>query len=538
MSDTRFLVCNNPATGEKVAEFPMSTPAEAAQARREMGMAAQIWARKPIKERVRILRQFQKLLIDSADEITQTLNIDCGKSRQDALIELFITVNLLDEYCKKAETWLRRRRISPGLYMFKTCYLEYRPFGVVAIIGPWNYPFVLTVPPVLTALLAGNTAILKPSEETGLTGKLIENLFSRVPELAPFVRVLHGDGRVGAALVDAKPDLIFLTGSTQTGRIVARAAAEHMIPLISELGGKDPLIVLEDADIEAAARWSVWGACFNAGQTCMAVERVYVLDKVYDEFVRQAVHYAQEFKMGYSADKDTPYLMGPLTTERQVAIVDRHLADALEKGAQILVGGHRRDHFMEPTILVNVTHDMLVMREETFGPIMPIMRVQDEAEAIRLANDTEYGLGASVWSQDLGRAQRVTQKLAAGTLQINDTLSHFAVPNLPFGGVKKSGQGRVHGEADVLQFTQAYATTLATPPATYDVATQMRLPGRYGLGMALMKVVFGVTPRQKLEPVTDLIGGREGARTAGRVVVATGVMATAIALALRVVRRR
>lgn len=538
MFEKRMLACINPATGEKVDEFPMSTADDALQARQEMGVAAKIWARKPVKKRVRILRQFQKLLIDSADQITETLNIDCGKSRQDALIELFITVNLLDEYCKKAETWLRRRRVSPGLYMFKTCYVEQRPYGVVAVIGPWNYPFVLTVPPVLTALLAGNTVILKPSEETGLTGKLIENLFSRVPELAPFVRVLHGDGRVGAALVDSKPDLIFLTGSTQTGRLVSKAAAEHMIPLISELGGKDPLIVLEDADLDAAARWSVWGACFNAGQTCMAVERVYVIDKVYDEFMRHAVHYAQEFKMGYSPAKNSPYLMGPLTTERQVAIVDRHLQDALEKGAKVLVGGHRRGHFVEPTILADVTHAMLVMREETFGPIMPIMKVRDEAEAIRLANDSEYGLGASVWSQDLEHAGRVLQKLEAGTLQVNDTLSHFAVPNLPFGGVKKSGQGRVHGESDLLQFTQAYAITLAAPPMLFDVATQMRLPGRYGLGVAMMKVVFGVSPRQKLEPVTDLVIGRAGTRTVGRAVVTTGALAAAAALVLRVVRKR
>lgn len=537
MSETRTLLCKNPATGELLAQITMTTPAEVAQTRREMGVAASIWGRKPVSERVRILKQLQKVLIDAADEITGRLNLDCGKTRQDALIELFITVNLLDEYSKKAAHWLRRRSVPSGLYIFKRCYTEQRPFGTVAVIGPWNYPFVLTVAPVITALLAGNAVILKPSEETAYTGLLVEELFSRVPELAPFVRVVHGDGQVGAALVEARPDLIFLTGSTQTGRLVARAAAEHLIPVISELGGKDPMIVLDDADVEAAARWGVWGACFNAGQTCMAVERVYVVDKVYDDFVRHAVHYAQEFKLGYSPDANAPYSMGPVTTERQLAIVDRHLQDALAKGAQILVGGQRRGHFVEPTVLVDVNHDMLIMREETFGPFVPIMRVRDEAEAIRWANDSEYGLGASVWSRDLARAQAVNARVACGTLQVNDALSHFAVPNLPFGGLKKSGQGRVHGEQELLQFTQTVSYMVASPPLPFDISTLLRQPGHYHLGLAVMKLVFGVTPRQRLEPVLDLLPSGDTAQRVGRLAVAAGALAGALALVMRVFRR-
>jgi acyl-CoA reductase-like NAD-dependent aldehyde dehydrogenase len=502
---TDKLIFTNPATGEKFGEMPMTSPETVALYRQEMGRAAAVWRQKTLAERVRILKQFQGVLIEAVDEISAVLNQDCGKTRQDGLIELFITVDLLHQYCSHAPRWLRRKSIWPGLYFFRRYYTEQRPYGTVAVIGPWNYPLIMVLGPALAALAAGNTVVLKPSEVTAATGQLIEKLLQRVPDLAPFVRVVHGDGRVGEALVRSKPDLVFLTGSTPTGKRVSQVAAENLTPVIFELGGKDAMIVLEDADLDAAARWGVWGAFFNAGQTCMAVERVYVVESVYDAFVERVLHYTREFKMGYTPAVESPYSLGPLTFQRQVTIMEQHLQDALAKGARILVGGQRREMFAEPTVMVNVNHDMLLMREETFSPVMPIMKVKNEAEAVRLANDNQYGLGAYIWTSDIQRGQRVGQQIEAGTIVINDALSHFAVTQLPFGGVKQSGNGRVHGEPDLLQFTQTQAYSVGRPPLPFDIATLLRQPGYYWLGDAILKLVFGVTPRQRLEPLRQLL---------------------------------
>ena len=497
----RILPFMNPATGERFGEVVMSTAESVQQALCEMRQAFPAWAGKSVRERTRIIRQFQALLIDAQDEITEVLNQDCGKSRQDALIELFVTVDMLAQYCHHAPGWLKRRRVSPGLYLFKQCYVEHRPHGVVAVIAPWNYPLTLSLPPMLAALLAGNTVILKPSEVTGATGVLIERLVRRVPELAPFVRVVHGDGQVGAALIASKPDYVFLTGSTPTGRKVMQAAAEYLIPVACELGGKDAMVVLEDADLPAAARWGAWGAFFNAGQTCMAVERVYVSEPVYGEFVRLAVTQAEQFGMGYTPDTNSPYSIGPVTDPRQVAIIKRHLDDALAKGARLLTGGKTDGMFIKPTVLVDVDHSMLIMREETFGPLMSIMKVMDEAEAIRLANDNTFGLGASVWSRDLARAERVAYQIQAASVIINDSIAQFGVPMLPFGGIKESGAGRTHGQEGLMQFTRPYSYVVGQPPFKWDIATVLREPGHYDLAAAIMRLVFGVTWRQRWEAI-------------------------------------
>jgi acyl-CoA reductase-like NAD-dependent aldehyde dehydrogenase len=318
------------------------------------------------------------------------------------------------------------------------------------------------------------------------------------------VRVIHGDGEVGAALVNAPPDYIHLTGSTATGKHVLRAAAEHVTPITCELGGKDALIVLDDADVDAAARWGAWGAFFNAGQTCMSVERVYVVEAVYDDFVQRAVEAAQALQVGHSLHTDAQYEVGPLTSARQAEIVEQHLADAVAQGARVLTGGQRRGQFIEPTVLVDVTHSMLVMRDETFGPLMPIMKVKDEAEAVRLANDCAFGLSASVWSRDLAHAKAVARQLQTGSVIINDTIAHFGVPQVPFGGVKESGYGRSHGREGLRQFTQPYAFATGAPPQPLDVATVLRQPGHYRLAAGLMRLVFGTSPEQKLEPVREV----------------------------------
>lgn len=373
------------------------------------------------------------------------------------------------------------------------------------MIAPWNYPLTLALPPMLAALLAGNTVILKPSEVTAATGVLVAELFQHLPELAPFVRVVHGDGQVGAALIQARPDYIFFTGSTPTGRKVLQAAAKHLIPVACELGGKDAMIVLEDADLPAAARWGAWGAFFNAGQTCMAVERVYVAGPVYDEFVRLASANAAEFKMGYTSALESPYCLGSVTDPRQARVIERHLADALSKGARLLTGGKEDGMFYSPMVVVDVDHSMLLMREETFGPFMPIMKIKDEAEAVCLANDNAFGLGASVWSRNLKRAKRVADQIQAGAIIINDSIAQFAVPMLPFGGIKESGSGRVHGREGLMQFTRPYSYVIGGPPLKWDIATILRQPGHYRLAAAIMGLVFGTTLRRRWQALAELM---------------------------------
>lgn len=502
-TNSKTLSFVNPATGETFGQVAMATPADIARAMADMRRAAPEWAAKPIQTRVRILRQFQHLLIESADEITALLNRDCGKSRQDGLIEVFMTVNRLDEYLKHAVRWLSPYKVPSGLYFFKRSYVVPRPYGVVAVLAPWNYPFDLAMAPVLSALLTGNTVILKPSEVTAATGVLMESLFKRVPELAPYVRVLHGDGSVGAPLVASGPDYIFVTGSAPTGRKVLQAAAESLTPVALELGGKDAVIVLEDADVEKAAYWSVWGANFNAGQTCMAVERVYAVAPVYDAFVKHAVEFTRQLKMGYSCDLDCSNVLGPVSDPRQMRIIERHMEDARARGAEVLVGGKRNGMFYEPTVLVNVNHDMLLMKEETFGPLLPIVKVKDADEAVALANDSGMGLGGSVWSKNIHHAEAVAHRLEAASVLINDAISQFAMPMVPFGGVKGSGYGRIHGKEGLMQFTRPYAYVLGQPPLPFDLTVIARRPGHYQMLSLIMHVVFGTTLSQKLRPLTS-----------------------------------
>jgi acyl-CoA reductase-like NAD-dependent aldehyde dehydrogenase len=294
-----------------------------------------------------------------------------------------------------------------------------------------------------------------------------------------------------------------MTGSTPTGKKILQAAAENLTPVALELGGKDAMIVLEDADLDAAARWGTWGAFFNTGQTCMAVERVYVVESKYDEFVKLALVNANEFKTGYTTELVSPYSMGPVTDPRQVKTIERHLDDALAKGARLLTDLKKDGMFFNPIVIENVNHSMLLMQEETFGPIMPIMKVRDETEAIQLANDSSFGLGASVWGRDIKHAKKVADQVEASSVIINDSIAQFGVPMLPFGGVKESGFGRTHGQEGLMQFTRPFSYAIGNPPFKWDIATILRENGHYDLATAIMGVLYGTSLRQKWETLSQ-----------------------------------
>ncbi|HUN23625.1 MAG TPA: aldehyde dehydrogenase family protein [Anaerolineales bacterium] len=510
---SEYLQALNPATQTVLAQVAITPKEKVRRYVAEMRQAAPVWASFSTLRRASILRQFQKILVGAQEEIVQVMNQNTAKSYQDALIELFVTVDLLSHTVRNAPRWLAWEWLPSGLYFTKLCVQERKPFGVVGVLSPWNYPINLALAPVISALIAGNTVVLKASEWTPAVGALIEDLFQRVPELSPFVRVVYGDGKTGAELVDASPDMVFLTGSVTTAHKVAEVCAKTLTPFAFELGGKDPTLVLADADIAAAAKWCCWGANYNAGQACMSVERVYVMEQVYEQFVMAALKEVEQQRMGYSGEPDNANDLSAIIMPKQLDVIENHLQDALAKGARILTGGKRHGNFFQPTLLVDVNHDMLIMQAETFGPILPIMKVESEKQAIRLANDSPFGLGASVWSQDLAHATRIARQLQVGTVLINDAIAQFGIPSLPFGGVKQSGNARTHGKEGVLQFTRTQNYTIGLPPLPFDLATILRKPGQYHFARYLFHLLFGVTPQQKLKPLSEALNSVEGRRT-------------------------
>ncbi len=443
----------NPATHDKITDVPVATPAEVRHAVGRARQAFQAWHKLSVAQRARYLYTARDWIVDHQDEVIETICSETGKPRTEALVaEVFYCCDLLGFYAKNSERHLKDEIRSPHLLKNKRAYVIYQPLGVVGVISPWNYPFTLTMGDVVPALMAGNTVLLKPSEYTPLSGLLVSQIFREVGVPENVVQTLCGYGETGAALVDYCDGIAF-TGSIATGKKVAERAAQRLIPVLLELGGKDPMIVLREADLERAANACVWGALSNCGQMCMSVERVYVEVPIYDEFVRRVVEKVKGLRQG--TEKHFGEIdIGSMTMPRQIEIVERHVRDAIEKGAQVLVGGHRREGlFYEPTVLVNVDHSMQIMREETFGPVIPIMKVNSAQEALQLANDSIYGLAASVFTKNKGLGEQLARQLEAGNVCVNDCITNFAILEAPYGGVKHSGLGRRHGEWGLRQFT-------------------------------------------------------------------------------------
>ncbi len=446
----RRVVSRNPATGETLREFENAGAAEVAAAVARARAAQPAWAELGVRARIEILRRFQGLLHAKKDDVARAISRENGKPQAEALVtEVVVVLDAARFLIENAHAVLKPEPVSHGNLVLKTksAYLVREPYGVIGIISPWNYPFATPATEGLAALVAGNSVLLKPSEFTPLAALELASLLHDAGVPQDVYRVVIGDGLAGAALVEARIDKIIFTGSVRTGKRVAETAAKKLLPVVLELGGKDPMLVLEDADLDVATSAALWGAFMNAGQTCLSVERCYVHRSLYEKFLAAVVEKTHKLRVGNGMDPATD--VGPMIHEQQVRVVETHVADAVARGARLLTGGRRLaelgPNFYAPTVLADVTHEMQIMREETFGPLLPVMPFDSDDEAVRLANDSEFGLAASVWTSDRRRGEALARRIEAGTVMVNDVISCFGISEAPHGGVKSSGIGRAHG---------------------------------------------------------------------------------------------
>jgi succinate-semialdehyde dehydrogenase/glutarate-semialdehyde dehydrogenase len=444
------IASTNPATGAVLREFECASAAEVQAAVARARGAQDAWGRASIRDRLRVLRAFQKRLHACKREVSELITREAGKPVVEALLtEVVIALDAARFCIENAPKLLRPERVPHGnpAMKAKSGRLLRQPWGVVGIISPWNYPFSVPASEALAALAAGNAVVLKPSEFTPLCALELESLLRDAGLPADVFQVVVGDGSTGAALTESPVDKLIFTGSVATGKRVAQAAAARLVPAVLELGGKDPMLVLDDADLQVASSAAVWGAFVNAGQTCLSVERCYVHRRLYQDFLDACVEKAERLRVGNGMEPDTE--VGPLIHERQLRIVEAHVEEARARGARLLLGGRRLPevgaNFYAPTVLADVTHAMLLMREETFGPVLPVMPFADDEEAVRLANDSAFGLAASVWTRHRARGQALARRIHAGTVMVNDVVSCFGISEAPHGGFKSSGLGRTHG---------------------------------------------------------------------------------------------
>lgn len=446
----------NPATLEKIADVPVVEPDEVKIAVAKGRDTFESWRELSFRERAQILVAVRDRVLDQEKEIIDTIVAETGKTRTEALsAEIMYVCAAIEYYTKNAEEFLRDRVHPIGLVLLKTKRVRtsHLPRGVVGIIAPWNFPLLMTLGESIPALMAGNAVVIKPSEFTPLSALLGQRLAEQSGLPKNLLQVVTGFGETGEALIDYADQIAF-TGSVATGKRVMARAANTLKPVTLELGGKDPMIVLRDANLERAANGAVWGALSNSGQICMSVERVYVEEPIAEAFIARVVEKVKGLRQGIDTHFNVD--VGSMTMSRQLEIVEDHVADAVAKGARILAGGKRNPNlsglFYEPTVLVDVDHSMKIMTEETFGPIIPIMRAKDAPEALRLANESRYGLNSSIWTRDRSRARTLARRMESGSVCINDCLVNYLATEVPFGGVKESGIGFRHGEGGIQKY--------------------------------------------------------------------------------------
>jgi acyl-CoA reductase-like NAD-dependent aldehyde dehydrogenase len=447
---SRKIASRNPATGQVLQMLDCADDAQVQDSVQRARLAQPKWSALGLRHRIEVLRQFQGELVQEKTKVSRLITQEAGKPSVEALLtEVMVVLDACRFLIENAFSLLREKPVAHGSLVTKAKKgtIVREPYGIVGIISPWNYPFATPATEVLAALVAGNAVVLKPSEFTPLCALELESLLHRAGVPQDIFKVIIGEGATGAALVGSDIDKVIFTGSVATGKRVAQAAAGRLLPVVLELGGKDPMLVLEDADIDVASSGAVWGAFVNAGQACLSVERCYVHRSLYKEFVQACADKTCRLRVGDGMDPTTD--VGPLIHERQLHTVESHVDDARAQGARVVTGGKRLPdlgpNFYAPTVLADVTHEMQIMREETFGPVLPVMAFDTEEEAVQLANDSEFGLAASVWTRDRARGEALARLISAGTVMVNDVVSCFGISEAPHGGVKASGIGRTHG---------------------------------------------------------------------------------------------
>ncbi len=447
----------SPVTGDVVGTYPEMSREEVDAVVERARPAAQWWASLGFVDRKEILGRWNGVITRRIHQLADIVHAETGKPHSDAVLEIGLAIDHLAWAAGHAKKMLGRRTVNPGLLMInQKATVEYKPLGVVGVIGPWNYPVFTPMGSIAYALAAGNAVVFKPSEYTPGVGKWLVDSFAEVAGDHPVLQLVTGLGETGAALASSKVDKVAFTGSPATGRKVMEAAAKNLTPVLIEAGGKDAMIVDEDADVAAAADAALWGGMSNAGQTCIGMERVYVHHEVFEAFVAELTSQASTVRSG----SDPAAKFGPITMPGQLPIIKRHIDDALARGGRAVVGGADAvgERYVQPTVLVDVPEDSAAVTEETFGPTLVVNSVPSMEDAIRRTNATSYGLGGAVFGK--ARAAEIAHRIRSGMTSVNSVTSFAGVPSLPFGGVGESGFGRIHGEDGLKEFTYAHAVTV------------------------------------------------------------------------------